>query len=49
MVTEVVVEIVLTRAELWNFTEGTFSVDWPLGCVSAKMGMEVRLAPTSFK
>ena len=27
VVTEVVVEMVLTIAELWNFTEGTFSVD----------------------
>ena len=26
IVTEVVVELVLTMAELWNFTEGTFSV-----------------------
>ena len=27
VVTEVVVEMMLTIADLWNFTEGTFSVD----------------------
>ncbi|RMX50367.1 hypothetical protein pdam_00021817 [Pocillopora damicornis] len=27
VVTEVVIEMVLTIAELWNFTEGTFTVD----------------------
>ena len=47
--TEVVVEMMLTIADLWNFTEGTFSVDWPLGCASDKMGMEVSLAGTFFK
>ena len=47
--TEVVVEMMLTIADLWNFTEGTFSVDWPLGYASDKMGMEVSLAGTFFK
>ncbi|CAH3169204.1 unnamed protein product [Pocillopora meandrina] len=41
VVTEVVVEMMLTIADLWNFTEGTFTVDSPLGCASDKMGMKL--------
>ena len=42
MVTGVVVELVLTIAELWNFTEGTFSVAWSLHCTPGEMGVEVK-------
>ena len=42
VVTGVVVELVLTIAELWNFTEGTFSVAWSLGCTPGEMGVEVK-------
>ena len=39
VVTGVVIELILTIAELWNFTEGTFSVTWSLGCTPGKMGV----------
>ena len=47
VVTGVVVELILTIAELWNVTEGTFSRAWSLGCTPGEMGVEGSLTLTS--